>query len=88
MLAWPYVSDSAKSLCYVGLLDGAFSHKKIRKGVGMIWHAVVWSISRARNDIIFNNLACDVEEVVEEIKVMSWRWGLSRLETTACLFYE
>jgi hypothetical protein len=89
-------------MCWLGLLfltppnlfvmwdcwDGAFSHKKIRKGVGMIWHAVVWSIWRARNDIIFNNLTRDVEEVVEEIKVMSWRWGLSRLETTACLFYE
>jgi len=54
----------------------------------MIWHAVVWSLWRARNDRIFNNLTHDVEEVVEEVKVLSWRWGLSRLHTTACLYYE
>jgi len=54
----------------------------------MIWHAVVWSLWRARNDRIFNNLTHDVEEVVEEVKVLSWRWGLSRLHTTAYLYYE
>jgi hypothetical protein len=68
--------------------DGAFSNKRIRKGVGMIWHAVVWSLWRAGNDRIFYNLTRDMDEVVEEVKVLSWRWGLTRLETPACLFYE
>jgi len=65
--------------CWVGV----FSNKKIRKGVRLIWHAVVWTLWKTRNDRIFNNLTRDVEEVVEKVKVLSWRWGLSRLQTSA-----
>jgi hypothetical protein len=41
-----------------------------------------------RNDRIFNDAICGVEEVVEAVKVLSWRWSLSRLKAPACLFYE
>lgn len=68
--------------------DGVSSNKKIRKGLRMIWHAVVRSLWRARNDRIFNNLMRAAEEVVEDVKVLSWGWGLSRLQMPACLFYE
>ncbi len=33
-----------------------------------------------RNDRIFNNVICGVAELVEAIKVLSWRWMLSRLK--------
>jgi len=36
------------------------------------------------NGKIFENLECDPNEVVDEIKVLSWRWGSSRLK---CLCY-
>jgi len=29
-----------------------------------------------------------VFEIVEEIKVLSWRWGLRRMNLTPCLCYE
>lgn len=43
-------------------LDGANS-KKIRRGFWLIW--------RERNDRIFNNKEKGVDEIVEEVKVMS-----------------
>jgi hypothetical protein len=30
----------------------------------------------------------DVKDVVEEIKVISWRWSISRLLLNPCLLYE
>lgn len=41
-----------------------------------------------RNDRIFNNSIGEVEEVVEDVKVLLWRWCLSWLQGPACLFYE
>ncbi|RHN53586.1 hypothetical protein MtrunA17_Chr5g0397461 [Medicago truncatula] len=54
----------------------------------MIWEAVVWVFWNARNDCIFNNVNARWEEVVEEVKVLTWRWMLSRSNTPACLYYE
>jgi len=45
--------------------------KKIRRGFWLIWHAVIWVIWRERNDRIFNNKEKGVDEIVEEVKVMS-----------------
>jgi hypothetical protein len=59
-----------------------------RKGYLIIWHAIVWAIWKARNNIIFNNGAMDVKDVVEEIKVISWRWSISRLLPNPCLLHE
>jgi len=66
----------------------AASNNRLRKGYRMIWHAAVWSIWRARNDRIFNYTIAEVEEIVEAVKVLSWRWTLSHLKVSACLFYE
>lgn len=68
--------------------SGAESNKKVRNGFRLIWHAAVWSIWRVRNDRIFNGVNCEVVELVEAIKVLSWRWMLSRLKGPACLYYE
>lgn len=51
--------------------DGAATSNKIRNGFRMIWHAVAWSIWRARNDRIFNYNIGEVNELVEAIKVLS-----------------
>ncbi|MCI12011.1 pantothenate synthetase [Trifolium medium] len=52
------------------------------------WHTTVWSIWRSRNDIMFANGVRDVNKVVEDIKLLSWRWGLCRQKIPMCLFYE
>lgn len=46
---------------------------------------------RARNNRIFNNSVREVEEIVEiveTVKVLSWRWTLTRLKVPACMFYD
>lgn len=59
--------------------------KNLRRGVWLIWHAVVW---RSRNSIIFNAKSFEISDLVEQIKVLPWQWSLSRLNIETCLFYE
>ena len=74
--------------CHWQWWNAAARGKKVRKGYRIVWHAAIWSILKARNDAIFENYASGIEEVVENIKVLSWRWMLTRLTVPACLFYE
>jgi hypothetical protein len=69
--------------------DGQLSNRKyLQRGMKIIWHAVIWVIWNCRNNIIFNNVGVDVEDAVENIKLLSWKWSLSRLKMHPCLFYE
>ncbi|GAU17401.1 hypothetical protein TSUD_232770 [Trifolium subterraneum] len=61
---------------------------KARKGFLMIWHATLWSLWKARNGAIFANGSFIPKVIVDEIKVMSWKWSLARLKVSPCLFYE
>jgi len=54
----------------------------------IIWHAIIWTIWQARNNIIFQNKVNHVDELVAEIIVLSWRWSLSRLNMQTYLYYE
>jgi hypothetical protein len=54
-------------------------NKKVRKGLRMIRQAAIWGIWKARNECIFNNAVMRWEEVVDDIKVLSWKWALGRL---------
>lgn len=63
-------------------------NKKLRKGFWLIWHASIWVIWKTRNDRIFMEISKGVEEIVDEIKFLSWQWSVSRLKTPSCLFYE
>jgi len=86
-LGFSFVSPS-NMFIHWGCWNEASTNKRIRKGYRMILHAAVWIIWRVRNDHVFNNSICEVEEIVEAIKVLLWRWTLSRLKVPACLFYE
>ena len=67
---------------------GESGNKKVINGLRLVWHTAVWLLWKARNDIIFNNSTCEVDDLVEKIKVLSWRWMLYRTKISACLFYE
>jgi len=38
--------------------------------------------------MIFNDKMIAVGEAVDQIKLLSWQWSLSRLKIETCLFYE
>ncbi|GAU46639.1 hypothetical protein TSUD_246650 [Trifolium subterraneum] len=64
------------------------SNKKEKKGICLIWNAFMWVVWKTRNRCIFNNMAAICEEVVEQIKVMSWQWFIGRMAKAPCLLYE
>jgi hypothetical protein len=66
----------------------AAKNKRMRKGFRLVWHTVVWCLWRARNDAIFNGIKKDPIEIVEDIKVLSWKWSVDCLNISPCLFYE
>jgi hypothetical protein len=70
------------------LLKGVARNARLWKGYLMIWHASLWSIWRARNRAIFASGIFSPLEIIEEIKVLSWKWCLARLKVAPCLYYE
>jgi hypothetical protein len=70
------------------LLVGCGSNKKRRKGLAVIWLAFVWAVWKVRNDFVFNNVVVDIEDVLELIQRLSWRWFLIKKTWGSCLLYE
>lgn len=68
--------------------SGRSGSKFLSRGLWLIWHTAIWVLWKARNDKIFNGITVEVEEMVEEVKVLSWRWVLDRTNIPTCLFYE
>jgi len=64
------------------------NRKESKRGVRLIWQTTIWSIWNVRNNVIFNNGGIEVEDIVEEIKRLSWSWSLSRMKIRPCLYYE
>jgi hypothetical protein len=62
--------------------------KNRRKGLNMIWHAVVWTIWKARNAYIFDGKLSSTEELVETIKHVSLRWLLAKGTRSVYCQYE
>jgi hypothetical protein len=61
---------------------------KMRRGYRLVWHTAIWTIWNARNNFIFDKVKKELMEIVEDIKVMSWRWSADRLKIPPCLYYE
>jgi hypothetical protein len=69
-------------------LLGVSNRKLEKKGLTTIGCAVVWNIWRRRNKILFDEGGGNVEELVEAIKVSSWKWWTKESHSQLCLFYE
>jgi hypothetical protein len=61
---------------------------RAKKGRLMICCAVVWMIWKFRNSVLFENGSGSVSDVVESVKVASWKWWLAQAKTAHCLLYE
>ncbi|PNX69227.1 hypothetical protein L195_g056601 [Trifolium pratense] len=68
-----------------GMLVGCGKDKRNRECLALIWNSLMWVIWRFRNDCIFNNKEATVEEMVDEVKLLSWKWFMGR---SACMLYE
>ena len=68
--------------------SGGERKKEVKKGLWLIWHTIAWVMWKARNDKIFKGKSYMIEDLVEEIKVLFWRWFLDRMRVLVCLFYE
>jgi hypothetical protein len=62
------------------IMRGATRNKTLREGFVLIWHAAIWSIWKARNNATFANEVMNPYALVDEIKVVSWKWSLTRLK--------
>ncbi|XP_045792042.1 uncharacterized protein LOC123886801 [Trifolium pratense] len=62
--------------------------KKQKAGMRLIWSAFMWILWKRRNDCVFNNTATAVEEVLEQVKVLSWQWFIGRMAMGPCILYE
>ncbi|GAU27881.1 hypothetical protein TSUD_159750 [Trifolium subterraneum] len=58
------------------------------KGLVAVWHVVVWAIWRARNDLTFNAKVPTVEDVLQSIMTLSWKWNLEKKKGGGCSLYE
>jgi hypothetical protein len=54
----------------------------------LIWHATLRCMWKVRNNSIFVSHSFLPPVIVDEIKVISWKWSLARLKILPCLFYE
>jgi hypothetical protein len=55
--------------------------KEGRRGVLMVWHAVLWTMWRTRNEKIFLGKMIEVEEIIDKIKLVSWKWLLAKKDS-------
>jgi hypothetical protein len=76
---------------YLSMLNyfiGIPGTKTMRQGLIMIWGAVIWTLWRNRNLIVFENRNNHSSGLVEDVKILSWKWWLGRSKASPCLLYE
>jgi hypothetical protein len=45
-------------------------------------------IIKARNNKVFSDISKGSKDIIDEVKVVSWKWSADRLKIPPCLFYE
>ncbi|XP_058727059.1 uncharacterized protein LOC131598482 [Vicia villosa] len=70
-------------------LVGVLHRRASPRRVGVIWVSVCWCIWKHRNEIVFNNGVCDVEEIIHNVKMHSWWWlAIGSKKKVNCNFFE
>lgn len=47
-----------------------------------------WVLWKTQNDKIFKGVNHAMDDIMEEVKVLSWRWTCSRMHIPTCLIFE
>jgi hypothetical protein len=72
----------------LAILIHCAKNKKEKVGLCLIWNAFMWVVWNVRNDCIFNNGVPNVEDMVDKIKMLSWKWFVGRVAKGPILLYE
>ncbi|GAU15735.1 hypothetical protein TSUD_235480 [Trifolium subterraneum] len=67
---------------------GMGTGRKDRVGWLLIWHTIVWTIWKSRNDVVFSEGTFIFECLVDRVKLLSWKWFLGKNPDSPCSFYE
>jgi hypothetical protein len=59
-----------------------------RNGLILIWNTIMWVMWKNQNDGVFSNKETNIEEMVDQIKLLSWKWFISGMAKGPCLLYE
>jgi hypothetical protein len=62
--------------------------KNQKRGLCFIWNVYMWTMWRVRNDRIFNNVTVSAVDVIDQIKLLSWKWFIGRIAKGPFLLYE
>jgi len=86
-LGWVFVSPLGLAhhfLSFTGLGKG----KRVRLGLLLVWHAVIWTIWTSRNDLIFSGGVLREEPLVDRAKLLAWKWFLANHPASSCTYHE
>jgi hypothetical protein len=72
----------------LAMFAGCARNKVSRAGLILVWNTVMWVVWKNRNACIFNNKTATVEEMMEQVQLLSWRWFLNRVAKGPCMLYE
>ena len=86
-LGWEFVTpiDLVQQFLYFTGLGGG---RRVRLGVLLVWHVVIWTIWTSRNDLIFSGGTLSEEPVVDRVKLLAWRWFLAKCPASSCTYHE
>jgi len=62
--------------------------KRVRLGLFLVWHAVIWTIWTSRNNLIFSSGTPSEEPVVDRVKLLAWKWFLAKCPASSCSYHE
>jgi hypothetical protein len=82
-----YVSPNSITQVFEGFF-GLGVGRRVQLGMTLVWHAVVWTIWTYRNDTIFVGGSSTIENLVDKVKLSSWKWFLGKNPKSLCSFYE
>ncbi|KAK2352608.1 hypothetical protein QL285_090337 [Trifolium repens] len=68
--------------------SGLGVRRRVRLGMLLVWHAVVWTIWTFRNDNIFVGGLSTIGNLIDKVKLSSWKWFLGKNPGSHCSFYE
>ena len=60
----------------------------VKKGKGIIWLATMWVLWNTWNDKVFNEVNVEVDTIVEEVKVLAWKWAMYKVCIPVCQYFE